>query len=131
MNYNEAMTNGFLDELQKIAEDEKKKPQTLSRGQQVKAFLLGGPQGYYGAMKGAPHGEALEGGLRGFGGYALGGLPGQLIGANLGALLGDKISPGGMGALAGGALGGLGGQLAGGIAGYKTLTRKYNEPPAQ
>jgi hypothetical protein len=96
-----------------------KPPTEMGAGRQILSLLLGGPSGYLGAMKGAPHGEALQGAIRGLGGYALGTYPGALVGGALGGRLGGE-----QGSQIGASLGGL----AGGIGGYKILTNKYDEP---
>lgn len=120
MNYFDAVKAGFLDELQKIAEDgeTKKKPQKLTGGQKALALLAGGPGGYFGAMKAAPHGEALEGGIRGALGSGIGGMAGsQALGA-IGQRLGGMGSPQHL-------LGALAGNIGGQYGGYKLLTNKY------
>lgn len=96
------------------------------------ALGLGGPPGLLGAQKGMQHsGEGLEGGIRGALGY-MGGAP---IGAALGHAAGNigvGLAGGGPEARAlGGGAGRMLGGLAGGVGGYKLLTSKYNNPPAQ
>lgn len=102
---------------------------SLGLGEALLAMGLGGPPGLFGAQKGMQHsGEGLEGGLRGALGY-MGGAP-------IGAMLGQGAGNIGVGLAGGGpearALGGAAGRtlggLGGGIAGYKLLTSKYNEP---
>jgi hypothetical protein len=72
MTYLEVMQAAFEDELTKIAEDvasAEKAPAKLTRAEGMLAMLGGGPGGYYGAKKAREHGhDALEGGLRGYGG---------------------------------------------------------------
>ena len=129
MNYADAMKAGFLDEISKIAEAGKKKSKDLTKGQKALALFAGGPGGYFGALKGAPHGEALQGGVRGALGDSLGGIPGSLLGGAAGQALGGAIGGHQSGAaMAGNVLGSLAGRVGGGIAGYKVLTNKYNEP---
>lgn len=136
MSYFDAVKAGFLDELAKIAEEgTRKQPQKLTGGAKALAFLAGGPGALFGAEKAAPHGEALEGGLRGATGVGLGSLGGGLVGQHLGGLAAQALERAGVGAGAPlqaiGSIGGaLAGNVAGGVGGYKLLTRKYNQPPA-
>lgn len=126
----------FLSELDKIAAAQPKEhdPKKLTTGESLLALLAGGPQAVFGAKKAREAGgSALEGGLRGAGGFALGQLPGSYAGGALGGLAGKAV-----GHLAkadpylsetiGQSLGRIGGGLGGGIAGYKALTGKFNQP---
>lgn len=105
---------------------------TQKMAQTKAAFLDVALAGALGGHK-APEGEEVEGALRGAGGYAVGAIPGALLGGAGGALIG-----GGLGAIGGPSVaiplaalglhtGAAAGGLYGGYKGYKALTSKYDK----